>query len=409
MRAAGWVLGALWACPAPEVDADPCARPDLPGPDPALAAAMAAPVTDGRLAGLGVAWEGAGASWAFAAGDADPGADDRPARPATPHTPFLLASVTKPVVATLALQLVEDGRLDLDADLAAIDPAFAGIRHPSAPGVPLTVRHLLTHTSGVRDTMASWDATWTTSGDAELSMREFVLGYFAASGPYAAGEDAWGGAGPGAMSCYSNMGFGLLGVVVEAAGGASLEAQLHERIGAPLGWRDTSFRADALCSVARGVRPGRRRDFVDHNLGSGPQPEGHPELASGMLKSSPAELVAFAAAIARGTPRLLGPASTALLLGRAVDPSLPTCGDGRSDPANQALGFTRFPDSAGRDWVGHYGGMNGAASAMWLLPADAGGPLAYVALGNVADLAAIFEVEAAMLRAFEASEPPVGD
>lgn len=372
----------------------------------AAEADIAAVVDAGRVAAAGV---GVAVStrpvWLHAAGDRDPDAGVA----ATVDTPFMLASVTKTVVATAILQLVERGELDLDVDVGEQAPVFAGVRNPAFPDVAITPRMLLTHTSSLYDVLFTFDATWATAGDSPVPMRDFVAGYFDDGSASFGGADMWWPSAPGTFSCYSNMGVAVLGVLAEEVSGLSLEELTHERIFRPLGMQHTSFRADAFCdgALARGVRA-EDGGFVDDNLGAGPQPEGHAELASGMLKSSPRDLLAFATAIANGGvsgegARILDEATVELMLTRQLDAALDTCGDGRSDPAQQALGFTHFPDANGNDWVGHYGGMNGASSSMWFLRESAStDAIAYVALINVADVGALVDVEGDVVQAVQA-------
>jgi CubicO group peptidase (beta-lactamase class C family) len=346
---------------------------------------------------LGVA-RGDTTTWLTARGAADPAGD----RDASTGTPYLLASVTKVFVAVLAMSLVEEGRLDLDADVRTLSPALARVSHPLHPEVAITTRHLLTHTSSLWDIPFTYDATHATAGDAALPMRAFVTGYFDPDSPVFGGMDAWWEAPPGSFSCYSNMGFGVLGVVIEEVGGASLEEQLRSRIAGPLGLTHTSFRADSFCKdvLVRGVKPDGKGDFVDDNLGAGPQPEGHPELASGMLKSSAADMLLFARTLARGGvapdgTRLLSGATFEAMIARQLSPGIAACGDGRSDPAQQALGLVHFPDGSGRDWIGHYGGMAGATSALWF---DRGSETAYTVLQSTLDPLVLNDLEIAVLQ-----------
>src|SRR5262249_58682967 len=71
-----------------------------------------------------------------------------PARPVTPETLFHMASVTKPFVATAVMQLVEQGKVELDAPVTKYLPHFhlKDSRYDS-----ITVRQMLTHTSGMPD------------------------------------------------------------------------------------------------------------------------------------------------------------------------------------------------------------------------------------------------------------------
>ena len=72
--------------------------------------------------------------------------------PVTNETLFQVASVSKPVTAFAIMQLVEQGLLTLDADINEVLPF--PVRNPRHPKVPITLKHLLTHTSGIRD---NWD------------------------------------------------------------------------------------------------------------------------------------------------------------------------------------------------------------------------------------------------------------
>ncbi len=409
------LLASFVACsPAPPVEPPPEGPPpaalctdddandesgDAPAtPAPTAEREIADVIASGRAAAASVGVSrGTVPVWLHAAGSSQPALG----RVATLDTPFMLASVTKTVVATLILQLVEDGALDLDVDVATQAPVLAFVRNPAFPDTAITPRMLLTHTASLYDVPATFDATWATSGDSPVTMRDFVTGYFDVDSVYSGGADMWWPNEPGRFSCYSNMGMGVLGVLAEEASGLSLEELAQTRIFQPLGMTHTSFRADAFCAdtLARGVRA-EDGAFVDDDLGMGPQPEGHPELASGMLKSSARDLLAFATAIANGGANILGEATVATMLTRQLDPALEVCGDGRSDPAQQALGFTHFPDASGADWVGHYGGMNGAAAAMWFVSqSESASAVAYVALTNVADVAVLFDLERSVVTA----------
>jgi D-alanyl-D-alanine carboxypeptidase len=141
---------------------------------------------------------------------------------------FRVGSVTKTFVATLVLQLAGDGRLSLDDTVEHWLPGLV----PGGQGI--TVRHLLNHTSGLFDY---------TQDPAVL--RPYLRGHLtvvraprtlvargAAHPPLFA---------PGADWSYSNTGYIVLGLIVEAAGGGPLAGQLRERIFTPLGLRSTTF------------------------------------------------------------------------------------------------------------------------------------------------------------------------
>src|SRR5262249_2644945 len=119
--------------------------------------------------------------------------------PATPATAYRLASVSKPLTATLALQLAAKARLDLDAPIQRYVPAF-----PEKPW-PITARQLLAHQSGIRnwtDTEFHNTHRYTSLADALAPFRDDALLFE-----------------PGTSTQYTSYGFTLVGAAVEAAGG----------------------------------------------------------------------------------------------------------------------------------------------------------------------------------------------
>ena len=146
--------------------------------------------------------------------------DDPGTRPVAPDDSFDLASLTKLFTATAALALHDAGQLALDAEARRYLP---GLR---AEGV--TLRHLLTHSSG-------------------LELRLSVLRAGGAAGILAAAYGATPQHAPGSLVAYSNINSLLLGEVVAAAAGMPLDAAISALILAPLGMAETGFRpAEAL-------------------------------------------------------------------------------------------------------------------------------------------------------------------
>lgn len=144
----------------------------------------------------------------------------RPGVPVTEHTCFRIASVSKLVMSFAALSLAESGLLNLDRDVSA-DLGYA-VRSPFAPEVPVTMRMLLTHTSGLTDS-----GPYGTRGlEGGCTLRELL-----------AAPDSWRDRAPGACFEYSNLGAGVAGVVIERAAGQPFDDVLQERVFAPLGIR----------------------------------------------------------------------------------------------------------------------------------------------------------------------------
>lgn len=143
-------------------------------------------------------------------------ADDAP--PVHPrHTLYDLASLTKVVATTAAVMaLVEDGRMRLDAPVRRYVPEFAGGLKDR-----VTIRQLLTHTSGMRAGALHIE------GETARQARRFLLSLPLALEP---GQDV----------LYSDLGFVLLWTAAERAAGEPLSAYLRRRIWLPLGMRSTA-------------------------------------------------------------------------------------------------------------------------------------------------------------------------
>ena len=169
---------------------------------------------------------------------------DRP-EPMTPDTVVWIASMTKAITSVAALQQVEAGKLSLDAPIAEVLPALAnplvleGFEADGAPRLrparqPVTLRHLLTHTSGF-----SYDI-W--NADIGRYMERHGLPGIITCRRAALETPLV--ADPGERWEYG-IGIDWAGLAVEAATGQRLDQVLLERILGPLGMSDTVFRLGA--------------------------------------------------------------------------------------------------------------------------------------------------------------------
>ena len=141
----------------------------------------------------------------------------------TRETIYDAASLTKPVVtATLSAMLEEEGQLDLDAPVARYLPRWT-LWQNADWRARVTVRHLLTHTSGLPAHKDYFRTIKTRRGIVAHALAE-PLAYE-----------------PGTQSVYSDLGFILLGEILEQLTGKPLDQLARERIFAPLGMDDTTF------------------------------------------------------------------------------------------------------------------------------------------------------------------------
>jgi CubicO group peptidase (beta-lactamase class C family) len=229
----------------------------------------------------------------------------------SPQTPFVLGSTTKSFTALAVMQLVEAGKVALDAPVGRYLPWFreAPPRGSAAPlaDAELTVRHLLNQTSGL-STACGW-----------IPLADFD------DRPDAAERQARALASPrrtrpaGAAFEYSNMNYNLLGLIVEAASGETYEAYINNHIFLPLEMRHSyTVQAEAKRD---GLAVGHRYWFWSPVAAPDlPLPRG--SLASGQLISSAEDmahyLIAHLNAGRWGGAQLLSPAGVAELLRPAV-------------------------------------------------------------------------------------------
>jgi D-alanyl-D-alanine carboxypeptidase len=202
---------------------------------------------------------------------------------ATADTLYQIASVSKQFTATAIMLLVEEGKLTLD------DPITDYF--PDAPAIwqPITVRHLLTHTSGlVRDGLADY---WTTPAAMHLDY-EYAQMYAIIAGrelDFATGE----------KSSYSNSGYFLLGLIIEQITGQPLNEILRTRIFAPLGMSATRI------NNPQALLPHRAGGYADAEDGSWRKPPYiglRHHFANGGLLSSVADLAKWDAALYTDQP-----------------------------------------------------------------------------------------------------------
>lgn len=155
--------------------------------------------------------------------------------PITPRTVFDIGSTSKQFTAASVVLLALDGRLSLDDDVRKYLPELPDL------GATVTLRHLLTHTSGWRDytdlmSLAGWEERdHTTDREAMEPLLEQRALNFA----------------PGTSWRYSNTGFFLAGLVVKRVTGRSLKEFAAERIFQPLAMADTRYLDDTRLVVPR--------------------------------------------------------------------------------------------------------------------------------------------------------------
>lgn len=144
--------------------------------------------------------------------------------PATPSTEFRIASMTKSFAAMAALKLRDEGKLKLDDPVANYLPELRAVRLPTADSPVLTIRHLMTMTTGLPE-----DNPW---GDRQMAATNAALAKVVAGGLSFASA-------PGTAFEYSNLGFIMLGKVVTKVAKMRFQDYITQQILLPLGMKDT--------------------------------------------------------------------------------------------------------------------------------------------------------------------------
>ncbi|MCK6545229.1 beta-lactamase family protein [Myxococcota bacterium] len=317
-----------------------------PSPFAALEEYLSELLHTGGMPGVAAAIiEGGRVRWTGTFGYAD--LDAR--RPVDVDTPFLVASISKTFVATLAVHLADEERLDLDAPID--DVLGLTVPHPGPPDRFVTARDLATHTSGLSDDWIALGAA-TQSGDSPVSLAEFARDYLVAEHFARA---------PGRGFEYSNSGFGVLGAVVEAAAGEPLPALSARVLFEPLGLTETGWHlADLDTSKLAVPYGGTWEDGFDAS-----EHQGFDFYPATSLRTSVRDLSKWVIAfLARGeTPsgaRLVSDAAFTELF----RPQVPAIRAGQ--------GLAWYDETfAGRTWMAHTGSAVGA-SALIALDVEAG-------------------------------------
>ena len=280
-----------------------------------------------------------------------------PRTPVTERTCFRVASVSKLVMSFGALSLVESGALALDADIGAL--LGYPVRSPHAPDTPVTLRMLLTHTSGLRDE-GSYGTRGMTPG---CTLRELL-------------DDPqnWLPQRPGEAFHYSNLGAGAAGSVMERAANAPFDDILKARVFAPLSIR-ASYDPRRIVPAGdladgyavRGILPPVRR-YDAASLAARPPEPFDPErdylCAAGRLITDSAGMAALV--------RLLGSKDNMGVLSSAALALMRTPQDGQGGigACGRGLNVAFLPDVfPGISAVGHQGVAYGMCAELFADPA----------------------------------------
>jgi len=280
--------------------------------------------------------------------------------PVTPQTLFRLASISKPITATAAMQLWEQGKLDIEAPIQKYCPAFP------QKETPISTRQLMSHLGGIRHYRPDPKEDIETNNTKHFD--DPIAGgiQFFANDPLVAK--------PGTKFHYSTQGFALVGCAIEGASGRKYVDYVEDNIFRPAGmarsrWDDrfaviphrTRFYSKSKSGVVQ------NSEFLDSSY----------KIPGGGWLSSADDMAAFEVAIL--ADRLVK-RSTRDVMWTPQRASVPEVAEEKHN--SYALGWG-MGDAAGMPDVGHGGGQQGTSTFIMLAPQQKAGVVVLINMDGV--------------------------
>jgi CubicO group peptidase (beta-lactamase class C family) len=304
-----------------------------------------------------------------------------------PDTLLNVGSVTKTITCTAVMQSCEQGKLHLDAPIDEYLPLK--VRNPAFPERPITPRQLLTHTSSIADGPA-YELSYA-RGDPRVTLLEWLQQYFTVGGRYFDASKNFKGWAPGGPYAYSNVGYGVLGLLVERLHEVSFADYCKEHIFAPLNMTNSRFLLTGMpreqhatpyayvdsrdAAKLEVIEPawtapvGHNKMHVPHCLYS------FPTMPDGLARTTAAELARFLMAYIRGG--VLG--DIRILSADTIRTVLSDQHVQRTKPSKETQGLAWYRE---QDIWEHHGGDPGVSAYVGFQPTDVRG---IVVLANVND------------------------
>jgi serine beta-lactamase-like protein LACTB len=294
-------------------------------------------------------------------------------KPADAKTIYRYASISKSIAAVAVMQLVEQGKVKLDVPVQTYVPSF-----PKKSEGEITLRHLMTHTSGIRHYRGLEmynNRRYNTVEDALRIFQDDELQFK-----------------PGEKYQYSSYGYNILAAVVEKASGKSFRAYLKEKIFQPAGM------ADADLEFLEELVKTRTIQYVSFRGDFRPAPtvDLSCKWAGGGMAGTAEDLVRFCMAL--NERKLLSAHSCEQMYRAGV------LNDGSH--TEYGLGWRLKKDSAGRRWVGHSGGATGGTTHFLHNPEN---KVAVAVLTNADDVKGLDKLALQLGEMLLSAEAPVGN
>jgi CubicO group peptidase (beta-lactamase class C family) len=283
---------------------------------------------------------------------------------ASSNTSFMLASISKTFVVTALMQLHEQGRFRLDDSINAF--LSFPVRNPTYPGIPITFKMLLTHTSSIRDD--DFINTLSAPGDPTEPLGSFLRDYLVPGYAHYDASKNYFAAQPGTFWDYSNIGAALAGYLVEVISGVPFDTYCKDHIFTPLRMTNTAwFLRELDTSLVAHPYQFAGGFHIDQGL------YGYPDYPDGSLRTTVPSLARFLLANIGGGQlegtRVLDSATIRTIRSVYVD----TC----SFAPDAKWGLIWFIRTAinGHVLWGHTGGDLGVMTSMFISESDSTGAI----------------------------------
>lgn len=270
--------------------------------------------------------------------------------PAKNTSLYRIASITKSITAVAVMQLYEKGLIDLEAEINTYVPYFPKKKWK------LTVRHILTHTGGIRSYKSEEEFNskmfYSTTRDAVLTFANDDLLFE-----------------PGTKYNYTSLGYSLLAALIENVSKTSFENYLRKNIFEPAGMKSTRVdrQRNIIYERAHGYEKSPDRRFINSPLA-----DLSLKVAGGGLISTSEDLLLFVKALFDGT--LISKTTLEMMIQPTI---LKT-----NQRINYGFGFSIADPSDSLSWFGHEGRGTGFSSGLMIVPNS---DLAAVYLINIRD------------------------
>jgi len=272
--------------------------------------------------------------------------------PSTGRTVHNIASISKTHAAVAIMQLVEQGKVDLDAPIQSYVPYFPRKRWP------ITVRHILTHTSGIRHYRNNDFGTQRVKEKIHYDSLQAAIEIF---------KDDTLLFKPGDYYLYSSYASNLMQGIIEGLTGMGFEEYLRKYVWEPAGMLSTAFDVPERIVHNRGKGYSRNKQGILTNI---QYANVSYKYAGGGIISTSEDLVRFGIALNNGT--LLKPETLRMMYTVQVDPVMRFNPRGEPEKQNhkQALSWPIRTDAQGRDFPSHTGTVKGCRSYLLNYPEE---------------------------------------